>query len=482
MSDPREIVVIGHGMVGSRFVTECRARDPEGQRVRITVVGAESRGPYNRILLSDAVNGRLEESELALPSTTHANDRVCTGRAVTAVDPQSRRVYLDDGTELRYDELVLATGAQPAFPPVRGLVDRQGAPSDGVTALRDLDDCARVRSWARSGAPLVVLGGGVLGLEAARGLNEAGSRVAVVESAPWLMRRQLDRSGADILAQQLRTLGIDIHTWRVAGRWVPGTGLELDDGRMVPADGIIVTAGVRARTELATAAGLATEHGVLVDDRLATSAPRVHAIGDCAQHSGGGAGLVAPGWEMARILADQLTGVDPAARYRGARAVTRLKAAGIELTALGDAEADAGEQADVTETVTVADPHGGRYGKLSVRSGHIVGAVLLGFADAAAAISQLYTEDGVVPADRLSLLLGLSPTDSSPASSGESDPTVCHCNAVRRSDLESAWLDGARSRAALAERTRATTGCGGCTRDVDALVTALGDGAEPVSH
>ncbi|TDQ46134.1 FAD-dependent oxidoreductase [Actinorugispora endophytica] len=466
---PRHVVVIGHGMVGARFVEEVARRDPSGERVRVTVVGAETEGPYNRILLPEVISRRLDIADLALPEVTAPGLTVRAGTAATGLDPAARRVALDDGTFLDYDELVLATGARSALPPLPGATDASGAPEQGVTALRDLDDCRRLTALARPGAPVVVLGGGVLGLESARALSELGARVCLVESSPWLMRRQLDQDAARILQARYARLGITVHSWRVAARWLPGTGLELDDGRVLAGDALVITAGVRARVELAKAAGLHVEHAVVVDDTLTTSAPRVHAIGDCAQHPGGGGGLVQPGWEQAAVLADLLTGAAPHARYTGARPATRLKAEGIDLVSFGDAAAED------AETVTVNDAHGGRYAKLSVRDDRVVGAILLGFPDSAAAIGQLYDHESPVPADRLALLLG----NAMPETAEAVDPdaaTVCRCNAVTRAQLESAWLDGARTREAVAGATRATTGCGGCVRDVNALLATWNNG------
>ncbi|GAB3451135.1 FAD-dependent oxidoreductase [Streptomonospora sediminis] len=470
----RRIVVIGNGMVGARFAEEAARRDPAGDRVAVTVVGAEDEAAYNRVLLPGVLAGRYTPDDIRLPVPESASVTVRTGAAATAVDTAARRVTLDDGTGLDYDELVLATGARAAFPPIPGLAAADGAPGDGVTALRDAADCRRLSALARPGGPVVVLGGGVLGLEAARALAERGMRVALVESSPWIMRRQIDRPAAQILAEQYGHLGVAVHSWRVAARWIPGTGLELDDGRVLPGDAVVVTAGVKGNTELAAGAGIATEHGIVVDDTLATSDSRVHAIGDCAQHPGGGAGLVQPGWQQAAVLADLLTGARPQARYSGARPITRLKAEGIELTSMGEAEAE-----DTAETVTIADAHGGRYAKLSVRGEKVVGAVLLGFPEPAAAIAQLYDSGTPVPADRLALLTGRG-APGSEQEAAEADPTVCRCNAVTRSGLEAAWLDGARTRPAIAEATRATTGCGGCTRDVDALLSGW-NGARPVA-
>ncbi|KIH98427.1 electron transfer flavoprotein [Streptomonospora alba] len=471
----RRIVVIGNGMVGARFAEEVARRDPAGGRVGVTVVGAEDEPAYNRVLLPGVLAGDYAPDDIRLPVPEAPSVTVRTGTAALALDTARRRVTLDDGTGLDYDDLVLATGARAAFPPIPGLAAADGAPEQGVTALRDVADCRRLDALARPGGPVVVLGGGVLGLEAARALAERGMRVSLVESSPWIMRRQIDRPAAQILAEQYSALGMAVHSWRVAARWIPGTGLELDDGRVLAGDALVVTAGVKANTELAAAAGIETEHGVCVDDTLATGDARVHAIGDCAQHRGGGAGLVQPGWEQAAVLADRLTGTRPEARYGGARPVTRLKADGIELTSMGEAEAD-----DTAETVTIADPHGGRYAKLSVREERIVGAVLLGFAEPASAIAQMYDTGTPVPADRLALLTGRPAPEAEPQGAAAADPTVCRCNAVTRQDLETAWLDGARTRTDIAASTRATTGCGGCTRDVDALLSGW-NGASPLA-
>ncbi|MBV2366779.1 FAD-dependent oxidoreductase [Streptomonospora nanhaiensis] len=469
----RHVVVIGNGMTGARFAEEVARRDPRGERLRVSVVGEETEPAYNRVLLPGVLAGRYAPEDIRLPVPETGAVSVRTGVAAVTLDTERRRVRLDDGTALDYDELVLATGARAAFPPVQGLASPDGTPEPGVTALRDLADCRRLAALARPGGPVVVLGGGVLGLEAARALTERGMRVSLVESAPWIMRRQIDQPAAQILAHHYTRLGVAVHSWRVAARWIPGTGLELDDGRLLAGDALVVTAGVRANTELAEAAGIEVDRGVLVDDTLATSDPRVHAIGDCAQHPGGGGGLVQPGWEQAAVLADLLTGTRLDARYTGARPVTRLKAEGIELTSMGDPEAD-----DTAETVTIADPHGGRYAKLSVRDDRVVGAVLLGLPEPASAIAQLYDGRAPVPGDRLALLMGRAQPEA-PADQPGPAPLVCRCNAVSRDDMEAAWLDGARTRDAMARATRATTGCGGCTRDVDALLSGW-NGREPI--
>ncbi|MFE9245016.1 FAD-dependent oxidoreductase [Nocardiopsis sp. NPDC006938] len=468
-TSPRRVVVVGNGMVGARFAEEAARLDPAGNRVRVSVVGAERHPAYNRVLLSGVLAGDYGPDQIRLPAPGGPGVTVRTGVSATALDTRRRALCLDDGTRLPYDELVLATGARAALPPVPGVRAPEGGPGEGVCTLRDLEDCQRIVALARPGAPVVVLGGGVLGLEAARGLVARGTRVSVVESAPWIMCRQVDQGAARVLAAGYTALGVAVHAGRAAARWVPGTGLELDDGTVLPGDALVVAAGVRANTELAARAGIVVDHGVVVDDRLATSDPRVHAIGDCAEHPGGGAGLVQPGWEQAAVLARRLTGAAPQAAYTGARPLTRLKAEGIELTAFGRVHEE--DDAPGLETVTISDPHGGRYAKLSVRRERVVGAVLLGFPEAAATLSQLYDTGAPVPSDRLALLQ--RPPTAVAATREEAQAPVCRCNAVSRSDIEKAWLDGARTREAVAELTRATTGCGGCVRDVGALLERL---------
>ena len=302
-------MVIGNGMVGARLADEVRRRDPDGTRVRLTVLGAEARPAYNRLLLSTVLAGGLAPRAVELhPAGWAVRRRVDlrTGVAATAIDRDRRRVHTADGHTVRYDELVLATGSRSWLPPVDGLDD--GA----VTAFRDLDDCARILARARPGARFAVLGGVLLGCEAARGLAARGVRVTVLHPMAHLMERQLDAGAGAVLAAALDRLGIEVRLAVSAAAWEPGAGVRLAGGELVAADALVVAAGVRAETGLAVAAGLAVDRGVLVDDRLATSDARVHAVGDCAQHPGAVAGLVQPGWEQAAVLADLLTGAVPA--------------------------------------------------------------------------------------------------------------------------------------------------------------------------
>jgi len=469
----RRVVVVGYGMAGARLAEEVRARDPGGDRVALTVVGEEPHPAYNRVLLSGVLAGgvavdavRLHEPDWGARTAVDLR----TGTRVVRLDRAARAVELAGGERLPYDALVLATGSTPWLPPVDGLSGPDGRLADGVVTFRDLDDCGRILAAARPGAPVAVLGGGLLGLEAARGLAGRGNLVTVVHPVGHLMERQLDPGAGRVLADALGRTGVEFRFGRLARRHTPGSGLELDDGSRVPADLVVVSAGVRAAADLARAAGLLVERGVVVDDALRTSDPRVHALGDCAQHRGVVGGLVQPAWEQAAVLADLLTGDDPGARYRGTPVVTRLKARGIDLAALGEAHADLDEPG--VEVVRVEDPTRGRYAKVVLRDNVVVGAIMLGSPDAAATVTQLFDQGLPAPDDRLALLLGraLAGPRTGPAEL-PGTTVVCRCNGVRKEQLVAAWQTGAREVGALATATRATTGCGTC-RD---LVCAIAD-------
>lgn len=458
----RRVVIIGYGMAGARLAEQLRARDPAGARVALTAISAEEHPPYNRVLLSTVVDGSMGPETLALQDTDWAVEHdvhLRTGVGVTSIDRATRTLALSDGSTVDYDVAVLATGARSWLPPVEGL-----AGAAGVVAFRTLDDCRRIQDAARAGATMAVLGGGVLGLEAACALARRGTRVTVVHPVGHLMERQLDPDAGVVLAKVLAGLGVELRLGADVRRYVPGRGLELADG-VVPADLVVVSAGVKPETGLAERAGLTVDRGVVVDDLLRTSDPRIHAIGDCAQHPGTISGLVQPAWEQADVLADLLTGTN--ARYTGTPVVTRLKARDVDVLALG--ESHAGLDAPDAEVLCVIDPSSGRYSKLVVRDDQVAGAIVLGVPDAAAAVTRYYDNGLQVPVDRLALALGRAIPDAA----GAPDPAelpdasvVCRCNAVTKAALVSAWDDGARGFAELVASTRVTTGCGSCADDV----------------
>lgn len=475
-------------MVGARFVEEVRRRDPNGLRTRITVVGAEPHLAYNRVLLSTVLAGGLSPDAVRLHDPGWAAKHrieLRTGVAVTAIDRTHRAVRLSDGTDEPYDELVLATGSRAWIPPTDGLLDDDGALADGVAAFRDIDDCARILRMARPGSRVAVLGGGLLGLEAARGLVGRGVRVSVLHPVGHLMERQLDAGAGAVLAATLTRLGVDVRLGVLAKRWTPDVGLECNDGATLGVDAVVVAAGVLPEDRQAAEAGIACDRGVLVDDRLTSSDDRVHAIGDCARHPSTPSGLVQPGWEQAAVLADLLTGADLASRYRGTPVVTRLKARDIDLAAVGEViEPEGGPETGV-EVIRLEDPTRGRYAKLVLRGDRLTGAIMLGAPDAAAAVIQLYDSGLPAPSDRLALLLGRAlPAESGSAAASASpahlpsSAVICRCNTVSKGRLVAAWRAGATTAAALSKATRAGTGCGSCRQAIEGVCDWL-NSAEP---
>jgi assimilatory nitrate reductase electron transfer subunit len=469
----RRVVIVGGGMAGARLAEEIRRRD---ERVAITVVGEERHPAYNRVLLSSVVAGSLRPDAVRLATAPGVDFRL--GVTVTAIDRAACRVTLADQSTVDHDVLVLAVGSRAWVPPTEGLVTEDGTMAPGVVAFRTLDDCERIVAEAGPGRPVAVLGGGLLGLEAARGLVGRGCLVTVVHPVGHLMERQLDPAGGRVLAKTLEALGIEVRLGVLAARYLPGDGLKLEDGSLVPADLVVVSAGVKPETALAEAAGLTVDRGIVVDDSLRTNDPRVHAIGDCARHPGTVSGLVQPAWEQAAVLADLITGANPAARYRGTPVVTRLKARDIDLAALGEVHTEV--DSPDAEVLCLQDPARGRYAKLVIRDERVAGAIVLGAPDAAATITQLYDRGVPAPSDRLALLLGRSlPAGAHSPADLPASTVVCRCNTVSKGQLVKAWRGGARGVAELAEITRATTGCGSCRDTVCGIADWL-SAAEPV--
>lgn len=454
-------VVIGYGMAGARCAADLHAFG-----VKTTVLGAEPHRAYNRILLSNLLAGKVDEGGVELQD--HVPD-VRVGITAVAIDRAAREVSCSDGSVLPYEHLVLATGATAWIPPVPGL----SAASDRVAVFRTLDDCRRILSFASGARTALVLGGGLLGLEAARGLAGRGLDVTVVHPVGHLMERQIDPDASAILTGTLAALGISVHTGVSAvscSASAAGVSLDLSSGLTVTADLLVVACGVRPSTALAGAAGLAVDRGIVVDDRLRTSDRHISAIGDCAEHRGEVGGLVAPAWAQASVVARVVSGVEPLAAYHPAPVVTRLKANGIDLAAMGSL--DRVGAAASGEELRFADPARGTYARLRIDGDRVTAAVLLGDNPSVGQIIQLFDRGAPVPQDRRALLLGRSlggPATAQAAPTPALMPdgaTVCQCNTVSKGALVRAWRDGCRDTAALAGRTRATTGCGTC---VDAV-------------
>jgi len=413
-----------------------------------------------------------------------------TGTAVAGIERQDRRVRLDDGTALPYDILVLATGSSPVLPPIAGLLRDDGELLPGAVAFRTFEDCQtimRLAGDAESTRSAAVLGAGVLGLEAARGLAGHGLPVTLIQRGPRLMERQLDAGASRLLTRTVRALGVDVRAGAEVRAVLQAEGklksLVLNERGILDTDLLVLCCGIRPRVELARDAGLAVEAGIVVDDQLrSVTDTNVFAIGECAEHRGQTHGLVAPCWAQARTAAQAITGPAEPVSYPGPGTVTRLKAAGIELASLGEATADDEDApcdaagSDDVEVIRFSDSSRGIYQKLVVRDGRLTGAILLGDTRAVGTITQLFDRGAALPADRASLLMvrrnsPVTVTQSPTALPGLA--VICQCNGITKSVICAAWQDGARDVAEISARTRAMTGCGTCRDAVGGIVAWL---------
>ncbi|MBA5606845.1 NAD(P)/FAD-dependent oxidoreductase [Duganella sp. FT3S] len=364
------LVVIGNGMAGMRTVEELQKLAPD--MYDITVFGAEPHGNYNRILLSPVLAGEKSIDDIMLHTRQWYVDHGVTlhaGDPVVHIDRRKRVVRAASGLEVRYDRLLLATGSKPFIIPV------PGHDLPGVIAFRDIQDVETMLEAARNHRHAVVIGGGLLGLEAANGLLRQGMEVTVVHVTDALMNQQLDKPAAQLLQKALEVKGLrfmlSAQTEAIVG---PDrvTGVRFKDGTEIPADLVVMTAGVRPNIELAKASGLHCERAIVVDDTLQTYDPRVYAVGECVQHRSATFGLVAPIWEQARVCGAHLAGAGHR-RYVQQTSPTRLKVTGVDLYSVGDFIGGEG-----SEDLVLRDAKRGVYKRLVLKDNRIAGAVLYG--------------------------------------------------------------------------------------------------------
>jgi len=418
MKTKERLIVIGNGMAGARFVEDLVARNGR-DRFDITVFGDEPYGNYNRILLSNVVSGANEPKDIFLnPIEWYERNGISlhAGVRVTTVDRVNKVVSAANGMVEHYDHLVFATGSKPFVPPIEGLRDENGRFKDGVFLFRTLDDSLRIIDYAAKARKAVVLGGGLLGLEAARGLLNRGLEVHVVELMPYPMAVQLDPAAGAILRATLERLGIRFHLGHSVSA-VSGSGLvesvTLNHGHIESCGMFVISAGIRPNVEIARDAGLTVERAIVVGDDLACiNDPSVFAIGECAQHRGQVYGLVTPCREQAKILATRLSGADPRAAYVGSNTSTTLKVMGVDLTVLGNKEpADEKDGA-----VTYSDPQRGIYKKVILREDRVAGAILLGDTGIANTLLRAFHKREVISQSPQELLFPVAAPHESPVS------------------------------------------------------------------
>ncbi|MBL8381484.1 MAG: NAD(P)/FAD-dependent oxidoreductase [Burkholderiales bacterium] len=476
MSKPR-LVVVGNGMAGIRTLEELLRLAPG--KYEVTVFGAEPRPNYNRILLSPVLAGEQDFDAIVLNGYDWYREHGVTLRAgvrVTRIDRARRRVIGADGSEAPYDRLLLATGSDPFLPDIPGIR------LPGVLAYRDIADTEAMIEAARAHRRAVVIGGGLLGLEAANGLAARGMQVTVVHLADWLMERQLDAAAGALLRQSLEARGIAFLTGAATEALVPGESGRVAAVRVrgmdpIPADLVVVAVGIRPSVALARDAGLPAERGIRVDDTLQTFDPRIYAVGECVSHRGVVYGLVAPLFEMARVCANHLAG-HGIARYTGSVTSTRLKVTGIDLFSAGDFMGGAGK-----EEITLADPVGGVYKKLVIRDDRLVGACLYGDTADGAWYFRLLREARPVGEIRDALMFGetnLGDTGhqgQSRAAAMADDAEVCGCNGVCKGTIVAAIkAQGLFTLEDVRRHTKASASCGSCTGLVEQILMATAGG------
>ncbi|MEO3772755.1 nitrite reductase large subunit NirB [Micromonospora sp. B9E7] len=475
----RRLVVVGNGMAGARTVEEILERGG-GDQFAITMFGEEPYGNYNRILLSNVLSGVDDEAGIFLNDMSWYAENGITlhaGTRVTRIDRFARRIYADDGTETPYDKLIIATGSRAFVPPIPGIHRPGRGYHQGVFAFRTIDDTRNMIRYAREHERAVVIGGGLLGLEAARGLQNHLAHVTLVHAADHLMNAQLDAQAGAVLRRSIERLGIEVvlgaHTTEVLGKHAV-TGVKLKDGRTVACDVVVVAAGIRANAEMAATSGLPVERGIVVDDQMRVQDEvDIYSVGECVQHRGETYGLVAPLWEQARVLADHITGTNPNAAYHGSRLATKLKVAGVDVASMGLKEAER----DDDETVVFAEPRKGVYKSIIIRDDRLVGATLLGDVQKVAFLMQAFDRGLALPKERVEMLfdLGAPSADVSAAELGD-DVQVCNCNGVTKRALVGTVQGGVKTLTGVMDATRAGKGCGSCKGLVAQIVEWAADG------
>ncbi|MFQ5598601.1 MAG: FAD-dependent oxidoreductase [Nitrospiria bacterium] len=463
----RKLLVVGNGMAAMTTVEAILKKKPE---LAITIFGDEQQPNYNRILLSNVLAGKTDAEKIILhPKAWYAEHGIDLrqGISVTSIDAETKTVRDASGEATPYDRLLLATGGIPVVPPI------EGSEKEGVFVFRTLADTEKIVAAASREMEAVVIGGGLLGLEAARGLINYGLSVTVVHLADRLMEQQLDGTGAALLKQEIERMGIRVLLGTTAEK-ISGetsvTEVRLSTGEILPAGMVVVCTGTRPNTSITHTAGVKVKRGIVVDDRMETSIPDIFAVGDVIEHRGRTYGLIAPLKEQAGVIADAIAGQDRK-RYAGTLCATTLKVAGISLTSAGELGRRAGGEA-----LAFLDTTNGIYKKCVIRQNRLTGFILLGDNRDGTRLFGLLKKGNDLAAIKDQLLgnvsveNGAGPPASGATALADSD-TVCNCNDVSKETIVSAIRKkGLESRDEVAACTEATTGCGSCGEIVDDLL------------
>ncbi|HJR55549.1 MAG TPA: nitrite reductase large subunit NirB [Rhizomicrobium sp.] len=469
---PEHLVVIGNGMAGMRTVEEL-LKLPGGKRFKITVFGAEPHVNYNRIMLSSVLAGDKNVDEIVINSREWYDENgiaLITGDAVKKIDRQARTVTSAAGVTVPYDRILIATGSRPLAPPIPGL----GLP--GTCAFRDIADVDKMLAAAQEYKRAVVIGGGLLGLEAAWGLKQRGMSVALVHLMPTLMERQLDAAAGQMLQRDLDRRGIafftDGQTEEITGT-THVEGVQLADGRHIPADLVVLAIGIRPNIDLAKAAELEVNRGIVVTDDMRTSDPDIFAVGECVEHRGMVFGLVAPIWDQAKVCASRLAG-DENAIYKSRALSTSLKITGVDVFSAGALMAES----ENDDEITLRDDNRGLYKKIVLRGNQLVGAVLYGDVADGQWYLSLMRDKTDIGDMRDRLVFGRAFADLTPGKSSGPDiaamsdsEQICGCNGVSKGSIVCAIKEkNLCSLSQVRAHTKASASCGQCTGLVEAIL------------
>jgi nitrite reductase (NADH) large subunit len=467
------IVIVGNGMVGHKLI-ELLSAPTAAHRYQIVTFCEEPHTAYDRIHLSEYFSGKTA-ADLTLGTADHYRQlgvQVHVGDRVTAIDRANRTVTSAQGIAVRYDKLVLATGSYPFVPPIKG------KDAQGTFVYRTLEDLDAIRTYAQTSQVGVVVGGGLLGLECANALKCLGLKTHVVEFAPRLMTVQIDDQGGALLRKKIEALGVSVHTGKSTTEIVASadgrvTTMKFADGGQLATDLIVFSAGIRPRDELAKQTGLTLGErgGILIDESCRTSDPAIFAIGECALYKNRIYGLAAPGYQMAHVVADQLTAAAQPTQFTGADMSTKLKLMGVDVASFGDAFAATPGSRDLS----YVDSLGGTYKKIVVDADgkKLLGGILVGDAASYGLLLQMVQNGLPLPPHPEDLILparGASPSGAIGVDLLPVSATICSCENISKATLCAAIADhGLSTVAEIKDCTKAGTGCGGCV----ALVTDI---------
>ena len=476
--EKKRLVMVGNGMAGCRTLEELLRIAPE--MYDITVFGAEPHPNYNRILLSPVLAGEMTIQDIILNDWDWYRDNgitLHTGRKIVKIDRIARKVIADDGTEAEYDRLLLATGSNPFILPV------PGKDLPGVIAYRDIADTDAMIEAAATRKHAVVIGAGLLGLEAANGLALRGMQVTVVHLAPWIMERQLDKPSADMLQASLEKKGLAFLLEKQTESLIAGSdgrvsAVRFKSGETIPADLVVMAAGIRPNTQLAESAGIHCNRGIVVNDTLQTYDPKIYAVGECVNHRGIAYGLVAPLFEQAKVCANHLAqyGIGT---YKGSVTSTKLKVTGIDVFSAGNFMGGPG-----CDDIVLHDPAGGVYKRLVLEGERLVGACLYGDTADGSWYFQLIKDGQDIHAVRDHLMFGqnhlgdVGHKGQTQAASMPDTAEVCGCNGVCKGTIVKAIKEkGLFSLDDVRKHTKASSSCGSCTGLVEQILASCVGGA-----